>query len=96
MCYPVCGMMHIKKTLLLIRKSNPCGGSWFPLAIMCKYVVFVIIILTRTYHVQSNDAQTGWFSSLANMVSIKLDVNEKNYYELTMPLYSIILFKKLT
>ena len=26
------GMMHIKKTLLLIGKSSPCGGSGFPLA----------------------------------------------------------------
>ena len=28
MCYPVCGMMHIKEPLLLIGKS---GGSGFPL-----------------------------------------------------------------
>ena len=27
MCYPVCGMMHIKETLLLIRTSSPCSGS---------------------------------------------------------------------
>ena len=33
MCYPVCGMVHIKKTLLLIGKSNPCGGSGFPLSL---------------------------------------------------------------
>ena len=33
MCYPVCGMMHIKKTLLLIGKSGPCGGSGFPLSL---------------------------------------------------------------
>ena len=31
MCYPVCGMMHIKEPLLLIGKSNPCGDSEFPL-----------------------------------------------------------------
>ena len=31
MCYPVCGMMHIKEPLLLIGKSSPCGGSGFPL-----------------------------------------------------------------
>ena len=32
MCYPVCGMVHIKEPLLLIRKSSPCsGGSGFPL-----------------------------------------------------------------
>ena len=27
MCYPVCGMMHIKEPLLLIGKSSPCSGS---------------------------------------------------------------------
>ena len=34
MCYPVCGMMHIKEPLLLIRKSSPCGGSGFPLSLL--------------------------------------------------------------
>ena len=29
-CYPVCGMVHIKEPLLLIEKSSPCGGSGFP------------------------------------------------------------------
>ena len=28
--YPVCGMMHIKESLLLIGKSSTCGGSGFP------------------------------------------------------------------
>ena len=27
MCYPVCGMVHIKESLLLIGKSNPCGSN---------------------------------------------------------------------
>ena len=27
MCYPVCGMVHIKEPLLLIGMSSPCGGS---------------------------------------------------------------------
>ena len=31
MCYPVCGMVHIKERLLLIEKNSPCGGSGFPL-----------------------------------------------------------------
>ena len=30
MCYPVCGMVHIKEHLLLINKSSLCGGSGFP------------------------------------------------------------------
>ena len=33
MCYPDCGMMYIKEPLLLIGKSNPCGGSGFPLSL---------------------------------------------------------------
>ena len=33
MCYPVCGMMHIKEPLLLIDKSSLCGGSWFPFSL---------------------------------------------------------------
>ena len=31
-CYPVCGMMHIKEPLLLIEKSSLCGGSGFPIS----------------------------------------------------------------
>ena len=33
MCYPVCGMVHIKDPVLLIRKSSPCGASGFPLSL---------------------------------------------------------------
>ena len=33
MCYPVCGVMHIKEPLLLIGKSSLCGGSGFPLSL---------------------------------------------------------------
>ena len=34
MCYPVCGMVHIKEPLLLIGNSSPfSGGSGFPLSL---------------------------------------------------------------
>ena len=33
MCYPVCGMVHIKYPLLLIDKSSLCGGSGFPFSL---------------------------------------------------------------
>ena len=34
MCYPVCGMVHIKEQpLLLIDKSSLCGGSGFPFSL---------------------------------------------------------------
>ena len=29
MCYPVCGMVHIKEPLLLIGKSSPCAAAGF-------------------------------------------------------------------
>ena len=32
-CYPVRGMVHTKETLLLIDKSNLCGGSGFPFSL---------------------------------------------------------------
>ena len=41
MCYPVCGMMHIKVHLL------PYGGSGFPLSL---YVWSVTIILLMPYN----------------------------------------------
>ena len=33
MCYPVCGMEHIKEPLLLIDKRSLCGGSGFPFSL---------------------------------------------------------------
>ena len=33
MCYPVCGIVHIKEPLLLIGKSSLCGGSGFPFSL---------------------------------------------------------------
>ena len=37
MCYPVCGMVHIKDPLLLIVKSSLCGGSGFPLSLSERF-----------------------------------------------------------
>ena len=34
MCYPVCGMVHIKDPLLLIDKSSLCDGSGFPFSLL--------------------------------------------------------------
>ena len=33
MCYPVCGVVHIKEPLLLIGRSSLCGGSGFPFSL---------------------------------------------------------------
>ena len=33
MCCPVCGMVHIKESMLLIKKSSLCGSSGFPVSL---------------------------------------------------------------
>ena len=42
MCYPVCGMMHIKEPLLLIRKSSPFGGNGFPLS-LSEWIQWILV-----------------------------------------------------
>ena len=44
MCYPVCGMLHIKESMLLIGKSSLCSGSGFPFSL--SVWSFTIICLT--------------------------------------------------
>ena len=39
LCYPVCGMVHIKEPLLLIVKCSPCGSSRFPLSLSERPVI---------------------------------------------------------
>ena len=46
MCYPVCGMVHIKEPLLLIDKSSLCGGSWFPFS-LSEFIDIVLILITK-------------------------------------------------
>ena len=41
-CYPGCGMVHIKDSLMLIGKRNPCsGGSGFPLSLQSGPLTYV-------------------------------------------------------
>ena len=55
MCYPVSGIMHMNKPLLLIENSSPCFGSGFPIS-QCEWsfsTVFRTSILEfsiRLYH----------------------------------------------
>ena len=43
MCYPVCGMVHIKEPLLLIDKSSLCGGSGFPLSLSSEWSLTICL-----------------------------------------------------
>ena len=47
MYYSVCGMVHIKEPLLLIRKSSPCGGSGFPLSLSERSFTKTVISLNE-------------------------------------------------
>ena len=38
MCYPVCGMVHIKYPLLLIKKSNQCSHSLIVLYHISEFI----------------------------------------------------------
>ena len=53
MCYPVCGMMHIKEPLLLIGKSSPCGGSGFPLSLSERSFAICLTPYNRKLNVLS-------------------------------------------
>ena len=53
MCYPVCGVMHIKEPLLLIGKSSPCGASGFPLSLSEWSFTIYLTPYNRKYNVLS-------------------------------------------
>ena len=53
MCYPVCGMVHIKEPLLLIGKNNPSGGSGFPLSLFEWSVTICVTPYNGKYNVLS-------------------------------------------
>ena len=49
-CAILCGMVHKKEPLLLIRKSSPCGGSGLPLSLsewsftICLILSYVVCV----------------------------------------------------
>ena len=77
MCYPVCGMVHIKETLLLIEKSSPCGGSGFPLSfLMLKRIsifgIFMIRIKLKFTIMLNNSVDIiGWLSLRKHEIILK-------------------------
>ena len=53
MCYPVCGMVHIKEPLLLIDKSSLCGSSGFPFSLSEWSFTICLTSYNRRYNVLS-------------------------------------------
>ena len=72
MCYPVCGMMHIKEPLLLIGKSSPYGGSGFPLSLSEWSFTICITPYNRKYNVLSASLNKTFPSFLIDVFSFSL------------------------
>ena len=53
MCYPVCGMVHIKEPVLLIDKSSLCGGSGFPFSLSEWSLTICLMPYNRRWNVLS-------------------------------------------
>ena len=53
MCYPVCGMVHIKEPLLLIGKSRLCGGSRFSFSLSEWSLTICLMPYNLKYNVLS-------------------------------------------
>ena len=63
MCYPVCGMVHIKEPLLLIGKSSLCGGSGFPFSLSEWSLTICLTPYNRKYYVLSASLNKKHFLS---------------------------------
>ena len=59
MYYPVCGMVHIKEPLLLIGKSNLCGGSGFPFSLSEWSLTICLTPYNRRYNVLNEKKPCG-------------------------------------
>ena len=94
MCYPVCGMVHIKEPLLLIRKSSLCSGSTgFPL-LLCQYLNGPLPYVRRHITINKNvlsESLNKTFTSFLSINSYKF-VSIK-YYKVCVNCYFDVIWK---
>ena len=82
MCYPVCGMVHIKEPLLLIDKSSLCGVSGFPFSLSEWSLTICLTPYNRRYNV---------LSASLNKTFISLSYYYYFYYGCNIPfIYSLL------
>ena len=82
MCYPVCGMVHIKEPLLLIDKSSLCGVSGFPFSLSEWSLTICLTPYNRRYNV---------LSASLNQTFISLSYYYYFYYGCNIPfIYSLL------
>ena len=72
MCYPVCGMVHIKEPLLLIGKSSPCGGSGFSLSLSEWSFTICLTPFNRKSNVLSASLNKTFPSFLPNIPRLEI------------------------
>ena len=72
MCYPVCGMVHIKEPLLLIDKSSLCGGSGFPFSLSEWSFTICLTPYNRKYNVLSASLNKTFLSLSLDCPSLKI------------------------
>ena len=79
MCYPVCGMVHIKDPLLLIGNSSPYSGSIrSPLAIWMVFLPYIqcqIDVLSVVLSTLLNKTFPSFFLAMIYCKTIKYTVN---------------------
>ena len=93
MCYPVCGMVHIKEPLLLIDKSSLCGGSGFPFSLS----EWSLTICLTPYNCRQNVLSVSLnktFLSLSLSLSVYIIIIFF-FYLLSPVMFTALLFTKL-
>ena len=69
MCYPLCGMVHIKEPLLLIENSSPCGSSGFLISLSEWSLTICLMPYNRKSNVLSASLNKTFPSFLPNLLS---------------------------
>ena len=70
MCYPVCGMVHIKEPLLLIGKSSLYGVSGFPLSLSKWSFTICLTPYNRKQNVLSASLNKTFPSFLSFLITV--------------------------
>ena len=88
MCYPVCGIVHIKEPLLLIGKSSLCGSSGFPFSLSEWSLTICLMPYNRKENVLSASLNKTFPSFLPEICATYHDM-------LKMYCKNILAFKKV-
>ena len=86
MCYPVCGMIHIKESLLLIGENSPCGGSVFPLSLSQRSFTICLMPYNHIKNVLSASLNKKFLPSFV-LSNLKKNSNSYFIYRLREGMY---------